>query len=737
MAGRSDRRLRGLHGHLRPAAPPRSTPPLPLLAPPRRPWGSAGASSAPPTPAEIYWGERIAPAIEAARDRPSVRIVQVTDTHTSAQPPSFASGGQLAADISAVIERERPDMVLVTGDLTDRGRTADLEDYRRTIASLPVPVVTLFAGHDGIMQPDDVEDFAAFTHLLGPLCTSCQFGPATLLLYPEAYGFGAAALLELDRWFDEALSHSPVAAGPLVLVTHDPTCFFDNSKPAEHQYGPSVERMRRLRPRGHPPVDLILNGQYHTTRVQSIGGITQVGLASLTMGGIDGSPRSYAVLDLGAAEHTVRLETLRSGEDTGGDDGGGGALRSSDLLWRTELLHGLPASVMALSADGQTLFAATHQFGGGSALAQALAMSARDGSLLWSRDLEAPSQVGLTLATLEHEPVLLLALSNGKLLCLSASDGSQRWQHEMPGFPDRWIYTLPVVDGRTVVVGQPSGSVAVDLSTGSRLWEAGQHWELSVNCIRQFPVVGDDGCLFAVQPHKLANDLRPGNHWVAALVKSRVSDGVVEWTVPLLDTDLDAGLLSSVPTDAGLYQLRFGSPVLAGGLVVVGGIASEVLGFCATTGRRVWRSGALEREGLASGVQPGQLLTVYEQAVALMPHGDDVLVSSSNGMLLCLAASSGVERFRFVPSERAPVLETQPYIRGRGNALTRAAVGCGRIFVGGACGRAWCLDASTGRLLAELEGTSSALLASPVAHDDGSATVADHDGGVRRWSPCI
>ena len=98
-----------------------------------------------------------------------MRIVQVTDTHTSAQPPSFASGGQLAADISAVIERERPDMVLVTGDLTDRGRTADLEDYRRAIACLPVPVVTLFAGHDGIMQPDDAEDFAAFTRLLGPL----------------------------------------------------------------------------------------------------------------------------------------------------------------------------------------------------------------------------------------------------------------------------------------------------------------------------------------------------------------------------------------------------------------------------------------------------------------------------------------------------------------------------------------------------------------------------------------
>ena len=102
MAGGPGRRLRGLRSHLRPAAPSRST----------------------PSPAEIYWGERIAPAIETARNRPSVRIVQVTDTHTSAQPPSFASGGQLAADISAVIERERPDMVLVTGDLTDRGRTA-------------------------------------------------------------------------------------------------------------------------------------------------------------------------------------------------------------------------------------------------------------------------------------------------------------------------------------------------------------------------------------------------------------------------------------------------------------------------------------------------------------------------------------------------------------------------------------------------------------------------------------
>ena len=79
-------------------------------------------------------------------------------------------------------------------------------------------------------------------------------------------------------------------------------------------------------------------------------------------------------------------------------------------------------------------------------------------------------------------------------------------------------------------------------------------------------------------------------------------------------------------------------------------------------------------------------------------------------------------------------MERRRYIRGRGNALTQAVPlphSC-KAVVGGACGRLWVLDLRSGRIDREID-LGSALLATPLVHDDGAVTIADFDGYVHHF----
>eukprot|EP01051_Picozoa_sp_SAG22_P013696 SAG22_NODE_1563_length_4114_cov_6.143711_3_plen_228_part_00 len=204
--------------------------------------------------------------------KPAVRLLHVTDTHTWAPGATddFATGAELAAELAVLVAQESADAVVITGDLTDLGRPEDLAEFRAAMRSIvPIPVITLYAGHDGA-DPDPYQpQSTGYRTQLGPLFTRLRIGPATLLLYPETTadgrlaGIDAAAQQEADRWFDAAVAAAADSAvGPTVLVTHDPTCFHAAAKPAREQYDPAVERW----PRG--AVQLLLNGQYHTTRLQ-------------------------------------------------------------------------------------------------------------------------------------------------------------------------------------------------------------------------------------------------------------------------------------------------------------------------------------------------------------------------------------------------------------------------------------------------------------------------------------
>ncbi|KHD73419.1 cyclic nucleotide-binding protein [Actinoplanes utahensis] len=74
-------------------------------------------------------------------NRPVV-VAHVSDLHLGAHDP--AAVASLAADVAAA----RPDLTVVTGDLTMRARTAEFRQVRALLETLPEPRLTVLGNHD-------------------------------------------------------------------------------------------------------------------------------------------------------------------------------------------------------------------------------------------------------------------------------------------------------------------------------------------------------------------------------------------------------------------------------------------------------------------------------------------------------------------------------------------------------------------------------------------------------------
>jgi Icc protein len=80
-------------------------------------------------------------------------VVQITDTHISAEPGPQFDGVDTTATLSAVLDairarRRQPDLVLLTGDLVDEPSVAAYGRLREQLARLPFPVACLPGNHD-------------------------------------------------------------------------------------------------------------------------------------------------------------------------------------------------------------------------------------------------------------------------------------------------------------------------------------------------------------------------------------------------------------------------------------------------------------------------------------------------------------------------------------------------------------------------------------------------------------
>lgn len=213
----------------------------------------------------------------------AVHLVQITDTH-------IREAGRLAYNrvdtaiglrttvASVLALRQRPDAVVVTGDLVDFGRPAEYARLRELLAPLTMPVYLMPGNHDDREQLRRA--FPEHPWLATPVATaggepSIQYavrvGPLHLLTLDTVVpgrSHGELCDARLD-WLAAALEAR--AGEPVIVAMHHPpfTTLIGHMDKIGLMSG--IERLERIL-RGHPNVERVLCGHLHRAIDRRFGG---------------------------------------------------------------------------------------------------------------------------------------------------------------------------------------------------------------------------------------------------------------------------------------------------------------------------------------------------------------------------------------------------------------------------------------------------------------------------------
>lgn len=193
-------------------------------------------------------------------------IAQLSDPHIAA-PGALLYGRVDTADFlkRAVAEVNRldppPDIVVLTGDLVDKGEPVEYEHLRRLLAPLAMPVFVIPGNHDAREPLRAAFGADGYLPADGFLQYSVENYPVRLVALDTLIPGEGGGLLCAERlaWLDRALAGAPQR--PTVLVMHHPP------------FPTGIERMDKSGLRGadalaaivarHPQVERILCGHLH------------------------------------------------------------------------------------------------------------------------------------------------------------------------------------------------------------------------------------------------------------------------------------------------------------------------------------------------------------------------------------------------------------------------------------------------------------------------------------------
>jgi 3',5'-cyclic-AMP phosphodiesterase len=233
-----------------------------------------------------------------------VLIAQLTDTHVTA-PGKLAYGvvdtpaclARAVAEIEAL--RPRPDVVVLTGDLVDKGVPEEYAHLRALLAPLSMPRFAIPGNHDS--REGMREAFAADGYLPreGYLDFTVEDWPLRLValdtLVPgEA---GGALCEERLRWLAQTLAAAPDR--PSIVLMHHPP--FRTALAAMDRIGLAGSAELAEIVRAHPSVARILCGHLHRAIdcrfAGTIAGTAPSTAHQLLLDLQPGSPASYFVME--------------------------------------------------------------------------------------------------------------------------------------------------------------------------------------------------------------------------------------------------------------------------------------------------------------------------------------------------------------------------------------------------------------------------------------------------------
>ena len=609
---------------------------------------------------------------DPGRAQRSFSMVQITDVHVSAATDGRVSREMLAADLAQLAEDAAPDLIIASGDLTERGSIADLAVYRDAIRAAGVPVFSLFGNHDGTEEWSSLGDGHTctrnFERVLGPSYYSFDWGGRHFVLNPSEDDFGVTAKQVLIspeshrrmlRWLWTDLAAQPPDR-EIVVVMHTP---------------PSVAFLDRL---SEYNVTLVLYGHQHASKVFTHGTITTAAAPPLCFGGLDYGPRGYRLVRFADEGFELELRSLGTVSPVSTTDLSSNA-NGGPTVWE----RALPAPMhraAPVHSDGLLLLSVTDEDNRGRAGLYCL--DADTGSIRWHVSTDASTKGSAAIG--ENGRCAVVSIT-GRVYGIETRSGDVSWQADLPEHPGRWTYASPAIRDDTVYVGGKAGYGAYDLRSGECRW----YTELnrrSQPCYAS-PLVYDD--LVVVLVPRAAEPR-------AGLFALRAQDGSVAWEQRL-------GVQQQYPT-----------PARSGELVATGGDPGNLAVLEARTGDIVWQRPVLDAE----------------YATGLAVENDRIYAATANGEARCVDLASGEVVWTFRAGR--DLLDMAPYLRGARSILATPVVFRDKVIVCGCDGGLYMLDAASGECLGRTQ-FDAPITAAPCTVEDGFC-VGTWDGRLYRFA---
>lgn len=570
---------------------------------------------------------RLESALErAARE---FTLVQITDTHVVTEGDMLTSGEVLAEALQQLVREADPDLIVVSGDLTNRGELAELSRFREAQETVSTPVFPLFGGHDGNEEryaggSADNTFTRNFEAVLGPSYYSFDWGGRHFAFYPNEQSFFSLADQERKEvWFWRDLELQP-ADREIVVVVHTP---------------PPVSFLEAL---SRYNVRLVLHGHWHSSKVFSYKEMVVAATPPFCFGGIDTSPRGYRVARFGEEGAEVELCAHKStgvsslSEDTQEEI----AFDEMELClrWEQQLPGGLHRAA-PVSAGDRLLLSLWDE--GYPTRSGVCCIEVGSGDLAWHARTDATVKNSVAV----DDGICAAVSVTGRVHALEETSGRLLWHANLTGYPERWIYTSPVIADGTLYAGAKAGYAAFDLKTGEQQWyvpvEDSDNWACYAS-----PQVYEDLLILLVQRRGL-------------MALNRQSGNVL-W-------EQQIGVEYPYPT-----------PVVAGDLLVSGGDSSHLTALRAISGEVVW-----DKPILPAGYPTG-----------LLVRDGLIYATTPEGEALCFDFNSGALLWRFQTEDS--LLDMVPYRRGVRSILAAPVNFDDCLLISGCDGCLYALDAVSG-----------------------------------------
>jgi outer membrane protein assembly factor BamB len=297
-------------------------------------------------------------------------------------------------------------------------------------------------------------------------------------------------------------------------------------------------------------------------------------------------------------------------------------------------------------------------------------LHAQTGEFRWHvhTDAGVRNSVAVTPSAQSETGDLCAAVSiAGRVFVMEIESGGILWQADLPGYPERWLYTSPTVADDTLYVGAKAGYAAYDLETGREKWYTAIESNDAWSCYASPQIYGDLLIVLAQRRGLLA--------------LSRV-DGSIVWEQKLA------------------VEYQYPSPVIFDDLLISGGNAKSLAVFQAQSGEIIWHKPVLSSRHVSG-------LTV---------HGKRIYVTTPDGEAQCYDLYSGELHWRFQTGE--DLLDMTPYRRGIRSILAAPAIFRDYLLVGGCDGVLYVLSAVSGECQSRIS-LGSPITSAPCLVEDG------------------